>query len=120
MGYYVVLLTELLISCLCSPSLLYSPFLLICDSFPCSRRVFKLAFILFYILIVTFLVFVFGRSDTKNSCYNIIFNTPGRFRFALCPLLHDSLALSRFPRPVNPCSLGQLFVLLLVIFSCHA
>jgi hypothetical protein len=35
-------------------------------------------------------------------------------------LLHDSLALSRFPRPVNPCSLGQLFVLLLAIFSCHA
>jgi hypothetical protein len=85
MGYHVVSLSA--IARLGSLSLLYSLFLLSYDSLLCSRRVFGLAFILFSILIVTFLVFVFGRSDTKNSCYNIIFNTPGRFRFLVSPLI---------------------------------
>lgn len=49
-----------------------------------------------------------GRSDTKNSCYNIIFHTPGRFRFVLCPLIASP---SRQPSPISFPSTGQsLFI----------
>lgn len=58
--------------------------------------------------IVTFLVFVFGRSHTKNSCYSIIFNAPGRFRFVLCPLITSP---SRQLSPISFPSAGQsLFI----------
>lgn len=97
-----------LASCLCFPSLLSCPFLLICDSFPGSRRVFYLAFILFYVLYCYFPGFVSGRSHTKNSCYSIIFNAPGRFRFVLCPLITSP---SRQPSPISFPSAGQsLFI----------